>query len=160
MPKNIGLVMFFLVICCFISNTTVEAAGLNTGFSEVTLGNLEIGKTYSTKETAGLPLVVVNTGEEAVDLKIELLLPQPPELKEGFAPIPDLSWIKLEKTDFKDIQPNKSAVSDVIITIPDDKQYQGKKYQVFIWSHTLGRRVGVGLKSKLLFSIINPNKDN
>lgn len=150
----------FFAVCCFISTATAEAAGLTTGFSVVTLENLEIGKTYSTRETAGLPLVVVNTGNEAVDLTMELLLPQPAELKEGFAAVPDLSWIKLEQTDFKGIKPNKSAVSDVIIAIPDDPQYQGKKYQVFIWSHTLGRRVGVGLKSKLLFTIINPRKDN
>ena len=160
MPKNIGLVMFLLAAWCFISYVTVEAAGLTTTFSEVKLENLQAGKTYSAKESAGLALVVVNTGEEAVDLKMELLLPQPSELKEGFAPIPDLSWIKLEKTEFKGIPPNKSAVSDVIISIPDDKQHQGKKYQVFIWSHTLGRRVGVGLKSKLLFTIITPEEDN
>ena len=152
--KNFALGLFSLILCA-LPYTHLEAAGLSTGFSEVILENLELGKVYSTKEVAGLPLVVVNTGDEAVDLKIELLLPQESELKEGFEPIPDLGWIKLEKTEFKNIKPDEAATTDVIITIPDDEQYLGKKYQVFIWSHTVGKRVGVGLKSKLLFTIKN-----
>lgn len=158
MLKYISLIISSFLLC-FVSCVHLEAAGLSTGFSEVTLENLEIGKSYSTKEVAGLPLVVVNTSKESVDLKIELLIPQTSELNEGFEPIPDLSWIKLEETDFKGIKPNDSATTDVVISIPDELQYQGKKYQVFIWSHTVGRRVGVGLKSKLLFSIARTKEE-
>lgn len=152
MLKYIKLLIIFLILS-FISCPFLEAAGLSTGFSEVSLESLEIGKTYRTKETVNLPLVVVNTGKEPVDLKIELLLPQLSELKDGYEPIPELSWIKLEKTNFKEIQPNASATTDVIISIPDDKQYRGKKYQLFIWSHTVGKLIGIGLKSKLLLKI-------
>ena len=153
MLKNIVLIIFVLSLSLVFSSV-VKAAGLSTGFSEVALENLEIGKTYSTKEKADLPLVVVNTGKEPVDLKVELLLPEASELKEGFGAIPDLGWIKLEKTEFKEMKPDEAATTDVIISIPDDRQYQGKKYQVFIWSHTAGKRIGVGLKSKLLLSIM------
>lgn len=145
-----------LIISLFLtlaSSHVLEAAGLSTGFSEVTLENLEIGKIYSTKETAGLPLAVVNTGKEPVDLKIEILMPEDAELKEGFAPIPSLAWIKLETEEFKGIKPNDAAITDVKIYIPNDKGYAGKNYQVFIWSHTVGRMIGVGLKSKLLIKI-------
>ena len=152
MAKHKTLIILCLIFCC-IPIIAAEAAGLSTGFSEVNLEGLDIGKSCSTKETAGLPLIVVNTGEESLDLKMEVLLPEAQELKEGFEPIPDLGWIKLEQTEFKGIGHNDSAATDVIITIPDDKQYLGKKYQVFIWSHTVGRNIGVGLKSKLLFSI-------
>ncbi len=72
MAKYIGLIIFFLVLGS-IFNPALEAAGLSTGFSEVTLENLEIGKTYSTKEVAKLPLIVVNTGKEPVDVKMEIL---------------------------------------------------------------------------------------
>ncbi|OGW82845.1 MAG: hypothetical protein A2987_02030 [Omnitrophica bacterium RIFCSPLOWO2_01_FULL_45_10] len=153
MLKGNILLGLFLAIGLCLSPPKANAAGLSTGFSEVKIENLEIGKSYSTKETVGLPLVVVNTGDEPVDLKMELLLPQESELKEGFEPIPDLSWIRLERTEFKEIEPNEHATSDVIISIPPDPRYQGKKYQVFIWSHTVGGRIGVGLKSKLLFTI-------
>ena len=153
MAKKIALIIILVGAYLGSTGESLEAAGLSTGFSEVKIENLEIGRSYSTKETAGLPLVVVNTGDEPVDLKVELLSPQESELREGFEPIPDLSWISLEKEDFNNIKPNEAATSDVVISIPDDEQYIGKKYQVFIWSHTTGRKIGVGLKSKLLLSI-------
>jgi hypothetical protein len=147
--STLTLSALIVLICACVA----EAGGLSTTFSVVTLEDLEIGKTYSTKEVANMPLEIVNTGKEPVNLKIELILAQPEELKEGFEPIPDLSWIKLEKTEFNDIKPNETAVTDVILSIPDKEEYKGKKYQVFIWSHTFGTSIGVGLKSKLLLSI-------
>ena len=143
----------FIIICLCLVSAASYAAGLTTGFSEVTLEGLGPGKGYSTQEVVGLPLTVVNTGEEPVDLKMELLMPDMSELKEGFEPIPDLAWIRLEKQEFKEIQPNEAATTDVVISIPPDEQYQGKKFQVFIWTHTIGEKIGVGLKSKLLFTI-------
>ncbi len=129
------------------------AAGLNTSFSEVTLEGLEVGRPYSTKEAAGLPLIVVNTGKEPVDLKMEFLTPDVSELKDGYEAIPDLTWVRLDKYEFKNIKSQQAAVTDVVISVPPGEQYKGKKYQIFIWSHTVGRAIGVGLKSKLLFSI-------
>ena len=150
--KNIGL-KWALLIFVFLNCRVAQAAGLSTAFSEVTLENLEIGRSYSTKESANLPLEIVNTGKQEIDLKIEVLPPQPAELKEGFEPIPDTSWIKLDKADFKKIKPNGTAVTNVFVLVPNEKQYRGKKYQVFIWSHTVGQSIGIGLKSKLLFAI-------
>jgi hypothetical protein len=141
-----------MVLVCTLTSS-LWAKGLSTGFSEVTLEELKVGREYSTREVAGLPLVVVNTGKEPIDLKIELLMPEPTELKEGYKPIPDLGWIRLEETEFRNIQPKEAAETDVHISIPDDDTYRGKKYQVFIWSHTVGAAIGVGLKSKLLFMI-------
>ncbi len=130
-----------------------EASGLKTTFSEVTLQGLETGKTYGTKEAAGLPLIIENTGAEPVDLSIEPLIPAAEELKEGYEPIPDISWIVLDKKGFTAVAPGGKAETDVMIVIPDDAGYHGKKYQVYIWTHSVGLSVGVGLKSRLLFSI-------
>jgi len=148
-PIQLIVVLLLLAICIPLA----YAGGLSTTFSEVTLENLETGQAYSTNKTAGLPLIVINTGKQIVDLKVELLFPAAEELKPDFEPIPDLSWIKLEKTDFQGIKPNESAITDVIISIPGQKQYKGKQYQVFIWSHTTGTSIGIGLKSKLLLRI-------
>lgn len=156
MLKRIFLISFMLACIGFYSS--LNAAGLSTTFSEVTLEDLYIGKTYSTKEVANLPLTVVNTGKEPVDLKIEILIPDKSELKAGFQPIPKLSWIKLEKEEFKGVKPNETATTDVIISIPKDKEYLDKNYQVFIWSHTVGRMIGIGLKSKLLIKIKGEGK--
>lgn len=147
------LLIIFLLSSTFFNFHAAEAGGLSTIFSEVTLENLEIGKTYSTKEAAKLPLEIVNTGKAPINLKVELVMPQEQELKTGFEPIPNLSWAKLEKIEFNNIGPNKSAVTDVVVSIPNKEKFKGKKYQVFIWSHTTGGAIGIGLKSKLLLVI-------
>lgn len=131
---------------------TVFAGGLSTPFGEVLVEDLPPGVGYSLEKESQMPLVVNNTSGITVNLKIEVLIPQESELKEGFEPIPDGSWIKIAKTQFV-VEPGEAAKTDVIISIPDDEKYQVKKYQVFIWSHTVGRTIGVGLKSKLLFTI-------
>lgn len=128
------------------------AGGLSTTFGEVLVENLPLGKTYSMEKEGKLPLIITNTSREKVSLKIEVLSPQEGELKEDFEPIPDIDWIRLSQREFV-VDPGRSARTDVVISVPDDKEYLGKKYQVFIWSHTVGRTIGVGLKSKLLFTI-------
>lgn len=147
------IILTLLLLCIFYS--FLYAAGLSTSFSEVILENLEIGKTYSTEKTANLPLEVVNTGKQPVDLTIEILVPQPQELKENYEPIPDVSWIKVKKADFKNIPANASAITDVLVSIPNDTEYQGKNYQVYVWAHTVGKAIGIGLKSRLLIKVKN-----
>lgn len=142
----VGLLIIFLFA------QTAFAGGLSTGFGEVLVENLPLGKAYSMGKEAKLPLIITNTSNNKVSLKIEVLLPQESELKRGFEPIPDINWIELSQKEFV-IGPAQSAKTDVIISIPGDEQYLGKKYQVWIWSHTVGRAIGVGLKSKLLFTI-------
>lgn len=144
---------FILATMVFAIANTCYAAGLSTTFSEVTLEGLETGKDYSTSHVADLPLAVINTGDEATDLKMEILMPEVSELKEGYEPIPDISWIRLEQLEFKGVKPKEAATTDVKISIPGDQQYKGKRYQVFIWTHSTGTAIAVGLKSKLLFTI-------
>lgn len=53
-------------------------------------------------------------------------------------------------------------MTDVIVTIPSDKKYLGKKYQAYIWSHTVGKGklpIALGLKSRLLLEISEKERD-
>jgi len=137
-------------------NNPAQAMGLQTYFAKVLIENLNIGGTYSTQKLANLPLAIKNTSEYEVNLKIETVIPTEKELAEGYEVIPDKSWVRVEKDTFFNIRPQEMAVTDVIITIPDDKNYLGKKFQTYIWSHTFAKEgigVGVGLKSKLFFTI-------
>ncbi len=133
---------------------TSLAGGLRTQLGEVVIENLQIGQTYNLKDLANLQLIVTNSGEAQVDLQMETLVPDTGELRQGATAIPDLSWIALSQDLFK-LEPNQNAISDIIISIPDDVQYLGKKYQVNIWSHTLGGgsvNVAVGLNSRIIFT--------
>ncbi|MFH1685994.1 MAG: hypothetical protein ABIE70_00555 [bacterium] len=130
------------------------AGGLSTQLGEVVIENLQIGQTYNLRELANLQLIVTNTGEISVDLQMDVLVPDSGELKQGAAAVPDVSWIALSRNLFA-LEPNQNATADVVISIPDDDQFLGKKYQVNVWSHTLGvgsMNLAVGLKSRIIFT--------
>ncbi len=139
-----------------------QGLGLSTSFAEVILENLEIGKSYTTKNVARIPLRVLNRGTGAINLKVDVVVPNPGDLKEGCEPIPDASWISFEKDYFPNLKGKETAVTDVIITIPREKKYRGKRYQVYLWSHTIsgkgGTSIAVGLNSRLIFSIAGKKK--
>ena len=138
-----------------------NTGGISTNFTEVTVRNLGIGKSYTIGQKIDRQLRVRNKGENSIELKMEVLIPSKSELKEGYEPIPDTSWIELEK-DYFSIEPSKFAVTDVIVTVPIDKKYLGKKYQAYIWSHTVGKGnlpIALGLKSKLLLEISEQERD-
>ncbi len=152
--RRIGFVSGVALAITVLAMTpgSLVAGGLSTQLGEVVIENLQIGQTYNLKELANLQLIVTNTGEIQVDLLMEALVPDTGELRQGAAAIPDPSWIALSQDSFK-LVPNQNAISDIIISIPDDAQYLGKKYQVNIWSHTLGggsMNVAVGLKSRII----------
>ncbi len=151
--KRLIILMLFLCL-----SSSVQAMGLQTYFAKVLIENLNIGGTYSTQKLANLPLSLINTGEEAVNLKIETIIPAEKELENGYEAIPDKFWVTTEKNVFMGVKPKEMAITDVVVTIPYDERYCGKKFMAFIWSYTFieqGIGFGVGLKSKLLFSVSN-----
>ena len=147
--------LIFISVLLIISIVPIllKAGGLRTTFSSVLIENLKIGKSYSLLKTVNLPLKIKSTYNRNIKIKITVLKPYKDELKKGFEIIPDTLWIKI-KNDLLTIKPKGSAFTDVIIKIPYDKKYLGKKFQVMIWSRTTGKGIGCGLKSRLLFTIV------
>ena len=138
-----------------------NTGGISTPFTEVVVNNLSIGKNYTIGQKVSRQLQVRNKGKNLIELKMEILVPSKSELKEGYEPIPDVSWIELEK-DYFSVEPSKDAVTDVIVTIPRDEKYQGKKYQAYIWSRNVGKGnlpIALGLKSRLLLEISEKERD-
>lgn len=129
-----------------------EAYGLKTGFGKVILENVPMGIEYSMRRDSKFPLIIENNSDSGVEVKIEVLIPEGNEVQVGYEPIPSADWIKLEKSSFI-IEPNGKAETDVVISIPYKDEYLGRKFHVFIWSHTVGESLGIGIRSKLLFSV-------
>ncbi len=156
---KIGLNRIYVIVLSFLTFATynvVEAGGLSTQLGEAVIENLQIGQTYNLQQLANLRLIVTNTSDYGVDLRMDILFPDSSELKKGAEPIPDTSWMKLSQNLFK-LDPDEKATSDITISIPDDDQYLGKKYQVTVWSHTLGGKgtgmfLAYGLKSRIIFT--------
>jgi hypothetical protein len=151
-----GIWAVLFLFLAFAAHGVVEAGGLSTQLGEVVIENLQVGQTYNLKELANLSLIVTNTSNFEVDLRMDILPPDKSELKNDAECIPDTSWISLNHNLFK-LGPNEKAVSEISLSIPDDDRYLGKSYQVTIWSHTLGGSgsgmfLAYGLKSRLIFT--------
>lgn len=154
--KTIGRISPLALAMAVIALTSMPlaAGGLSTQLGEVVIQNLQISQSYNLRELANLQLIVTNTGKESVNLRMDILKPEERELRQEAAAIPDVSWITLSRDTFS-LGPQEPARADIIITIPDDSQYLGKKYQVIIWSHTVGDGstfMEVGLKSRIIFT--------
>ncbi len=148
---KIYIIISFLFTFC---SNFVFCSGISTSFSEVLLEDLQPGVKYSIEKIANFPLKVINNSSEKVSLKIEAI--ESSNLRPGFEKIPDLSWISLEKNEFS-LNPYETAITDLLIQIPDKKKYLDKKYQVNIWSHVLSKNEGgvvfaPGLESVLLIT--------
>lgn len=136
------------------------ASGIRTDFGDVLIENLGIGQTYNLRDLAGVPMKVTNTGIASVNLQMDVMVPtqsfittQRQEL--GYEPIPSVSWVTLSQSQFL-VPAGESALTDVIITIPNDPKYYGKKYQADIYSRTTGKNMlQVGVWSHLQITIVN-----
>lgn len=148
--KRAILILLFLGLG-FVSEA--YANGLSTPFGEVKLEELETGKRYSFQELVGQPFSVENTSAtETIDLRVEVLVPQSSELKPGFEAIPEASWIELEDSEFQ-VNPKERASTDLTITIPSEPALKGRKFQLYLWAHTVGQSVGVGLRCRFMLTL-------
>lgn len=120
----------------FMFSGLARAMGLRSNFGMLFLENLGVGKTYSIFDLAAEPLKVVNVSDSTVDLEIEIGYPAQHQLRPGFEAIPDISWVKLEKSSFR-LEPGQMALADFTISIPKDENYVNKMYQFYIWSHVV-----------------------
>ncbi|MDE2489859.1 MAG: hypothetical protein KGM24_03375 [Elusimicrobia bacterium] len=129
-------------------------AGLRTPFGEVVVRRLKIGQTYSLYKLVNLPLRVVNTGDVTQNLTIETIPAGANKTRLGYEPIPSLDWVKVAQSSFT-LAPNREAVTDLIISIPNDPKLLGRRFEADVWSHTSSAQgaVGVGIISRLLLQI-------
>lgn len=156
--RSKGSILSFVIRIAFVlmAARSLVAGGLSTQLGEVVVENLSVGETYDLGSLANLSLIVTNTSEYSVELLMEVLEPGESELKLGAETIPDVSWVTLSPCSFL-LAPNDKATSDIVLSIPDEDQYLGKKYQVMVWSHTVGGSDGgmvlaYGLKSRIIFT--------
>lgn len=149
---NIKKALIFIIMLAIFMPVISYGYGLETGFGKVILEDVPIGIRYSMRKNAEFPLTIKNTSDRKVKLKLEVLIPGEEEIQEEYEAIPAVSWVELEKDELI-IEPHSEADTDVVISVPDNEEYIGRKFQVFIWSRTIEESLGVGIKSKLLIQI-------
>lgn len=154
--KRIGRVCLPGILAVALLVGPGAEAGLRTQVGEAVIENLQIGQVYSLKDLANLNLIVMNTAEEEVDLRMDVLPPEPGELRLNAEVIPDISWAVLTPADFV-MSPGGQAEAEIQVSIPYDPSYLGRTFQFTIWSHTIPRGGGMslayGLKTRIIFTI-------
>jgi hypothetical protein len=131
------------------------AGGLRCSVGEVVISNLKIGRTYSLKSLANLPLSVTNTSDRPVHILVDALVPDSSELRMEARPVPDARWASAAPDSF-DLGPRETKAVEMLLSIPDDEALLGRKFQVTFWSHTLaqaGDLLAYGLNTRVIFSI-------
>lgn len=160
MKRNLRL---FLAGClCAALACGADASGLAMRFVDITLENVEPGANFNVRVIRNLPFVVINLdGTYPADIVVESVVPDANEMKEGYEPIPDPSWIRVIPNRFT-LGPKASASSDVIVEIPNDPKLVGRHFEVILWAHTDPKRhkkegvamlIQTGLRSRFRFSV-------
>lgn len=135
------------------------AGGIRTEFGDVLIENLDIGKTYNLRDIAGIPFKITNTGLWTIQLRIDPEIPDEKVMREGFReagyqPVPSIDWISLAQNQFL-VPSGESALTDVLLTIPNDPTLYNKRFMVRIFSRSTDERfLNLGVFSNLFITIV------
>jgi hypothetical protein len=131
----------------------IYGAGRLTGPGQINISMVRIGQTYSFKKISGFYYEVTNYIEDGLKLGIEPIIPSRNKLASTeFEPIPDISWVKLEKEKFI-LKYGEKASTNFYLTIPDDPKYMGKKYQFNLRVYTIDYPQSLSLTTQILLTI-------
>lgn len=156
MKKLFSVLLTTAAMATFVS--LCEGGALFTRMGEVMIDNIRLGKTFSMLESLNMPFTVTNASTFRAELMMEIVIPTQgdKDLRPGYEPLPDASWLKLSQDLFL-LEPGADAVTDVVLNIPEKEEYFGKKYQFYIVSRiTRGiSNVNVGIVSRFLLNTIS-----
>ena len=119
---------FFVILFC---HSQLLAGGVSLKFANIILENLQPGQVYSMLESKKLPFVVVNKLNSQCEIEAEVSAPSMNDVKDGYEPIPDPSWVNIVPSKFA-LGPAEEGKGDVLIYVPEDKKYSGRHYQVML----------------------------
>lgn len=149
--SKINLIALIVILNLFIAPLAF-AGGLSSNWGEVRIDNLEVGKTYDLNDFLNTTFKIMNNFEQEVSLKLSIVTPQDKELKPGYLALEDTSWVEVKSE--VAIPAQSQEIIPIKISIPETEELKGKKYQFWIWTRTDGQAVGVGLKSRILITIL------
>jgi len=133
-------------------------SALHTEFGEVRLQNLAIGKTYSVTRIAAEQFVVTNTSEDSLFVHVEAVVPRQHQLRLDALPVPDTSWVRLERSDLA-LPAHSTVRTDVYLSLPYDPDLAGKLFQVDLLSRDIHRGRDTQ-RHRLLFTVeMDPEDD-
>ncbi len=109
-------------------NASAWALSLRSTKAEVFLGEARPGATLSFSRAEGEPLGVENAGGEQSTIEFAASIPSPQEMAEGYDPLPDMSWVRLDAGTRRMVMPGQSAKTDIVVGIPKDARLEDGQY--------------------------------
>jgi hypothetical protein len=110
---------------------------LGVRFPDIVMQMVPPGAVLNLREAKGIPFVIINKSDRAVDVVVEPEIPVqgPAHAKDGYEPVPSAEWVKVIPNTFR-MQPGEMASSDVILAVPDDKALVGRHFQINLRTRT------------------------
>jgi hypothetical protein len=152
------------IVLCTLTRFS-EAVGIAMRFVDVTLENVELGTTFNLRVLKNLPLILVNLDpDQGADVVVVSEIPREKEMKDGYEPIADPSWITIVPSQFH-LGPKASASADLIVKIPNDPKLIGHHYEAIIAARTDQRNkvlpeggvlIQTGVRTRFRMSIGTP----
>jgi len=127
------MLTLLLTVLLLQASSQAQALALRGPFPSMFVNDVFVGQTPSAATTRDR-LTVVNTGQDPIGV-VMLLEPCPAgELRDGYEPIPNLSWIQLDPPRFS-LEPGESGVSAILVSPPNDPSLQGGQFEL-VWRAT------------------------
>jgi len=144
----------WIVVLIYIPGILLGKAGIGFSPGEIAYNNLQIGQIYDFRELSNTQHVVVNKSDSPVSVAIVKFKPSKSSVKKGYEPILDLNWVRVVPDIIKNIKPKKRKKVGIIVSIPDEEKYLGKKYQIMLQARTIGKSfIGVAMNNRILITI-------
>ncbi|MFH1958085.1 MAG: hypothetical protein ABIJ15_06375 [bacterium] len=134
---SLNILLSFILLFCSSLSFAKAKHSLSTEFSDVVLSGMAPGMLYSFKKEKRFPYKVINRTDEAEDVEVTVEKPTPSQMKEGYEPVPDVTWVKVFPVSFH-LEPGEGTDCDVIISIPDDEKFANRHFQAMIVTKTVG----------------------
>ncbi len=128
---------------------------LSVRFPDVVLENVVPGLVLNLRQAKGVPYVVTNNSDAAIDIQVDAELPGPHRIdpKEGYEPAPDAGWLRVVPNRFR-LGPGEVGTAEVILSVPDDPALKGRHLQINLHARTLTKgQLALAVNHYVRFSV-------
>ena len=92
--KHSNKVVIISALLAFMGGSAHAGYTVSTRFADVIMEYIQPGKVYNLRTMRDLPYRIENHSNGEADLEVSVESPPPHELKPGYEPIPDPSWVR------------------------------------------------------------------
>ena len=134
--------------------TVVSAGSLQTPFTKVRVRDVPVGRWTRVQLADGRDYTVRNSSDRTVEIRLRAAKPfDKPKGANVLASIPNPAWVTVKPVQFP-LKPGATGTAEVRIVVPDQPEYAGKTYEVWLVAETVGGQFGVGLITRIQFNTV------